>query len=540
MKSLVLVLIFLCGGCLRAQVVELSAGTSSLYQSQGGTVSVRSGTYTTSAGAGTINGRFYAGAQLVKATERAKYTFGIDNIPFNLPTDIFDSGHYLTAVGAGVATKAANSKVYAFVGATSTSFNSPFFNAAQAVTPAGILFVTGKVAPQWTASTRVIVSKQVTVLHSFAWNSGDGTQIAFSGGLGSNQLYGAASIAISRPRFDLKAAYYEAGSQFRRADVQTPLSSEPDRENVSFTLRPVKSLTLSAGRQNYLTPVYGTQNNLRSTVNQASANLQVAGVSLSAILLQSSYNGSSDIAMVYSANRDVTPRVHIGVSYLVSRLEGSAEADELISNVQETLNPRWTLSQTVNTSNGQNTFGFGGSFLSNLATLSADYQTYYVPARVGDPFEEALIFNAEIHLFGRLSLNGGTFVAPDGQLLYTAEAEGTVSREQGAGASAFQRYSMGAMMIHGRVIDTMGQPVMGAALLIDQLPVYTDSDGYFYVRERKPREHPLTVLVDQFLNGGNYRVVSAPPKASSSANENQIGTTVVVERIPPVKANHGN
>lgn len=532
MRVLVLVLVFVGGDFLNAQIVELSGGTSSLYQSQGGTVSIRNGTYTTSVGAGTVGGQFYGGAQLVKATERARYTLGIDNIPFNLPTDIFDSGHYLTGVGAGVTTKVDDANLYAFAGATSNTFNSPFFNGARAATPAGILFVTGKVAPQWTGSAHVIVARQVTALYSMAWNSGGGTQVAFSGGMGSYQPYAAASLSINRQRIDLKAAYYESGSQFRRADVQTPISSEPARENILLTVRPTPYLTLTAGRQNYLTPVYESQNNLRSTVNQGSASLQVVGVAMSAMLFQSTYDGRSDVAMVYSASRDVTPRVHVGASYLVSRPEGSNSTDELISTVQETLSPRWVLSQSVNTSNGQNTFGFGGSFLSNLATLSADYQTYYVPARVESPFEQALILNAQIHLFGRLALNGGTFVAADGQLLYTAEAEGAVSRQQGMETAAYQHYSMGGMMVRGRVLDLSGQPVMGAALLVDQLSVYTDSDGYFYVRERKPRTHPLTVLVDQFLNGGSYRVVSAPAEATSSASEDQTVMTVVVEKTP--------
>jgi hypothetical protein len=71
---------------------------------------------------------------------------------------------------------------------------------------------------------------------------------------------------------------------------------------------------------------------------------------------------------------------------------------------------------------------------------------------------------------------------------------------------------------------------MGAALLIDQLPVYTDSQGYFYVRERKPHQHPVAVLVDQFLDGGLYKVVSAPTEAKSSSDD-QTGLLVVVQRV---------
>jgi len=533
MKFLVLVSALLCGGCLQAQVVELLGGTSTLYQSTGGTVSVHSGSYTASAGAGTVAGQFVGGAQVVKATERARYILGSDNIPFDLPTDIFDSGHYLTALGAGVKTKWSNAKVYAFAGETSTSFNSPFFIGTQPAAPAGILFITGKVSPEWTATTRIIVSQRVTVLHSFGWDSGAGTQIAFTGGLGAYQPYVAGSLALNRNWIDLKAAYYESGSQFRRANVQTPLTSEPDRDNVLVTIRPTKDFSFGGGRQNYLTPVPGSQNNVRSSVNQASASYQIAGTALSAMVFQSTYGDSGDLAMVYSASRDITPHCHVQASYLVSRPDDSSTTDSFVTNVEEILSPRLTISQSINTSNGQSTVGFGGSFLSNFATLSAEYQTYYVPARVEAPFEQALIVNAEVHLFGRLTLSGGTFVGADGKLLYTTEAQGAVSREQAGGSGASQHYSMGGLMVRGRVMDLTGQPVVGAALLVDQLAVYSDSDGYFFVRERKPHTHPLTVLVDQFLNGGNYRVVSAPAAAQSSANENQLNAMVIVEKILP-------
>jgi hypothetical protein len=69
--------------------------------------------------------------------------------------------------------------------------------------------------------------------------------------------------------------------------------------------------------------------------------------------------------------------------------------------------------------------------------------------------------------------------------------------------------------------------------MIDQLPVYTNDDGYFYVRERKPHTHQLKVLVEQFLGGGAYRVVSAPATTRSTYEGSMPETVVVVERIAP-------
>jgi hypothetical protein len=70
--------------------------------------------------------------------------------------------------------------------------------------------------------------------------------------------------------------------------------------------------------------------------------------------------------------------------------------------------------------------------------------------------------------------------------------------------------------------------------MLDQLVVYTNEDGIFYVRERKPRPHQLKVLVNQFLGGGVYRVISAPATTRSSYEGNTPETVVIVQRVTPV------
>lgn len=515
-----------------AQVIELSGGASSLYQSQGGTVRVHVRGYSGSVGAGMINGRFYTGAQIAKSFEKGSVTLGTDNVTFDLPTDIFQSGHYLTVVGLGLRSRIGNANLYTFAGETSTSFNSPFFVGTRTEKPALLLFASGKVAPQWTASTRVLVplSYNATVIHSFAFDDEHGTKFAVTGGFGVGHLYAATSLALSRQKYDLKTAYIESSTQFRRANVAVPLTAEPDRDNTLFTVRPTKWSSFTVGRQNYLTPVYQTNLTIRSTVNQASASIQALGTSLSATIYQSIYSGGRNVATAYAASRQIGQRIHTQGSYLVSKPDRSPKSTSFIVNVQETITPRWTISQMVNTSGGRSTYGFGGAFLSNLATLSADYQTFYVPSRIGNPFEEALILNVQVHLFGGLTLSGGTFVAPDGSLLYTTEAEGMVSRDGSGVPGTPIHHSIGQMVLRGRVVDSAGQPIMGAALMVDQLPVYTDSKGYFIVREQKPHLHPLTVLVDQFLDGQSYKVISAPAEVRSSTND-QEDTVVIVQRV---------
>ena len=97
-----------------------------------------------------------------------------------------------------------------------------------------------------------------------------------------------------------------------------------------------------------------------------------------------------------------------------------------------------------------------------------------------------MIVDLQIHLFRGVTLHGRSFVAPDGSLSYTADATGIMTREATGGGGSVQHYSIGSSLLRGRVMDSKGHPVEGAALLIDSVPVFTDSDGRFFLREGKP------------------------------------------------------
>jgi hypothetical protein len=522
---------------LHSQVFEVGGGASSLYQAQGGTLAAHGPSYDASIGAGIVAGKFVGGANLTKMVGRSTYILGDDYIRFQLPTDIFDTSHYLVAQGAGVKTTLGSTKIFAFAGATSTEFNSPLFEGARAENPAGIVFLSKRLAPSLEASSKMVFSRQTTAIQSLEWQPAEKLKLAVSGGVGANQPYGAASLEFSRPWIDLKAAYIEAGSQFHRVAVETPLLSEPDRENVQVTVRPAKFISFSGGRQNFLTPLSNSQTNVRSSIDQVSGNLEVEGTGLTASLYHSTYLGESNNSTAYTVGRDFFSRVHTTASYLESRPNDAPRTRSFVANFSEVLSPRWNVNEVVNRSQGQTTVSFGGGFLSNLFSISADYETYYIPQRNSSPFEQALILDVQMHLFRGITLHGATFVAPDGSLRYTADAHALLARDgmiRGSNEEdTLERAAMGTMLLRGRVIDTKGNPIAGAALMLDQLVVYTNDDGLFYVRERKPHTHQLKVLVDRFLGGGVYRVISAPATTRSGYEENTPEIEVIVQQLAP-------
>jgi hypothetical protein len=519
------------GPQLIAQVFQVNGGASSLYQAQGGTLSVRGPSYQASLGAGTVAGRFVGGANFTKVVGRATWITGDDLIHFVLPTDIFDTSHYVVAQGAGVMTTLRNIGVFAFAGATSTEFDSPLFEGAKVENPAFILFLDRRLAPGLSISSKMILSRQITAIEGLDWAPADRLKIGFSGGIGANQPYGAASFDFRRKWIIVQAAYIEAGDQFHRAVVAAPLLSEPDRENAVVTFKPTRFFSISAGRQNFLTPLNNSENNVRSSIDQSTASLDVAGVGLIASFYHSTYLGNWNNSTAYTAGRNFTNRFHATASYLESRPNNAAKTRSFIANFSEVLTPRWNVTEVLTRSHGQSTISFGGGFLSNLVSVSAEYETYYVPQRNSSPFVQAMIIDLQLHLFRGVTLHGGSFVAPDGSLRYTADATGIMTRETTGSRGSAQHYSIGSTILRGRVIDSKGQPVEGAALLIDSIPVFTDSDGRFFLRERRPHTHKLQVLPDKFLNGGSYEVESAPATVKATKNSAEPETLIIVKKV---------
>jgi hypothetical protein len=228
--------------------------------------------------------------------------------------------------------------------------------------------------------------------------------------------------------------------------------------------------------------------------------------------------------------------VHATASYLESRPNNAAKTRSFIANFSEVLTPRWNVTEVVTRSHGQSTISFGGGFLSNLVSVSAEYETYYVAQRNSNPFVQAMIVDLQIHLFRGVTLHGGSFVAPDGSLRYTADATGIMTREAAGGGGSVQHYSIGSNILRGRVMDSKGQPVEGAALLIEGVPVFTDSDGRFFLREGRPHAHKLQVLPDKFLNGGSYEVESAPPTVKATKDGAGPEILIIVKRIEGMNA----
>ena len=522
------------------QAFQLAGGSSSLFQASGGSVDIHAPNYDGWMGLGTLDGQLRLGAFL--STEWQGYTFGAGDhtIPLQFPTDIFDNSHYFLGRGASVTATEGRLKIFAFAGATSTGFISPFFRGASPQDGVGALFFDMKLTPKLRAFSRNIFSNRQTLISGLEWQPQTWAKTALSAGMGANQGYLASSLAADRQWISLKAGYIFAGDQFRRIVVQTPLNSETDRENILVTVHPKPFFDLSAGRFNFLQPVGVTTGTLRATLDQYIASARAMKFTLTGSLFQSQVLGINTHGASFSLGRDFAHRVQ-ATSYVFNSRSGNAPSTTSLANMlREVISPRLSLLQVVNTTNGQTSVSYGGEFLSNPVAFGVDYQTVYSPFRSGDPFHQVLLLHVRLQPFGSFQVNGATYVAPDGSVKYTTYGNTMLYRGE-AGPGATTNFKLPKFVFSGQVVDEQGHPIAGAALRIGHDLVFSNSAGEFFLRKKRNRPCRVEIELDQFIVPGVFAVVSSPTVVvpSGQGSENPI-TITLRRRMPSHRDQHDN
>jgi hypothetical protein len=523
-----------CGA--RAQVFEISGGNSSLYQAGGGSVSMHGAGSDMTIGAGMFDGHFGYGARMDKQVGKSVYTAGDEQLNFLLPTDIFDPSHYLFARGMGYQTQRDGLNIVAFGGTNSTMDETPIFEAANFGEGMGFFSIRKAITPKWTLWSDTVASGKMTEITAVQWEPARKFALAAAAGAGANEPYGAASLNLSRRWADVLGSYISAGQNFRRVVVSSPIQAEPYKGNLLVTVRPTQFLSLSGGTQSFLVPSLDTNQNVSSSVRTASSTLAVAGASLSASVYNSSALGETTNAAAFTASRDVTHWVRLMSNYMVTKPKDSTATSILFTTITENLNQHFSVNESIDNSGGQTSLLYGGSLLTNFVTISANYENFYVPVDTTSPFQESLMLDVSLHLFGRATLHGATFVSPTGKTLYTTTADAVAVRGEST-ASEGEQIFIGNSVLRVQVVDADNRPVDGAALMIDGKEVFTDETGIFVMREHRPRKHTLKVMTLLFLDGGHWEVMSAPEIIRSSNREDDPGAVVVVRRIPAPAAN---
>ncbi len=520
--------LLVCPRSLSAQVIKIEAGASDILPSQGGSINFQGENYEGYVGAGDIGGVFRFGSYLKTSLYGQKLTLGDQSTAIGLPTDIFGGNQYFLTRGVGVSGQEHGVKVFLFGGATALGVGSQFFQGAQAQVPVGMLFLDIPLSDKLTFFSRNLGSRQQTSIQGLQWRPFKWIKTGFSAGIGGNQPYLATTLDAHRDWLDVKAGYISAGNRFRRITTPSVFVAEPDRENLLVTVKPFSSLVVIAGHQNLLQPQ--TDLNapfLRATVNQLQSSFTVAKFRLGAGIFQSHSQSFRSMGEDFSVSRAVTKNVEASVNYFRSLSGPRPRSSNFSGTIRETISPKLSLLQIVTKSQGGNTnVLFGGSYSTNRVTVSVDYQTLYLPF-LPQPFSQGLSVTLRLKLFGSFQVNGQTFRSSDGKLRYSAGASTLLVHNFQHGAHEGQ-ISIAKYVVRGHVRDESGAPIEGAALRIGNELIYTNAFGEFLLRQKKPGELRLEVVLAEFFNTFRFRVVAAPPTVIASPEDSAPDVLVVL------------
>src|SRR5581483_8153130 len=529
--------ILLLAASAHAQIFRVQAGESTMLNAEGGSVEFKAPDYDGSIGLGYYNDRIQFGGNTRYKFHGYTLLGGDENIPFTLPTDIFDASHYFSARGAGVTRKFEDSRFYAFAGTTSTWMGTGFFNAATSDRPAGVFFYERKLNSDLMFFSREIVSNTQTALQGVEWKPRKWLMTALTGGAGSNQGYFASSLDAETQTLALKASYVLAGDRFERVTVLSPFASEVNKGNVQMLYKPNRYVSITTGHQNILEPLAVGQPMQQASVNQFSTDLHIDKFYFGSGWFSSHAAGRGSSGKNLYIGRRLGQRMDVNVNYFSSKPQGQgttpAEKTTVLSGtVRENFSSRFSLLQLISRTSGQTTFAFGGDFTSNRFQFRADYQNVYLPFRPERPFQQALALNVMVRVRGPLQVMAVSNIAPDGRMRYSFGASTYLYRLSGMAANALpqQSFSMAKYVVQGIVTDEQGQAVEGAALQIGKETAFSDSSGHFQLRLAKHGPYVLTVVPDEFLTSTTYEVVTAPAQVRAEADDVAQAIEIVVRR----------
>ncbi len=529
----------LCAMCLvwparaAGQVFEVTGGASSLLDAEGGSLTVHAEDYTARVDLGYF-GRPSLGFFFSHPFQAGTLGAGDEQVPFVLPTDLFDHSFYFLARGMSFARTVPDGRLFVFAGTTTDGYFAPFLNVARADTPSGAVFYEKQLSSSVRFFSRNIFSTRQTSIQALEWAARKDIKMALSSGIGNNQPYGATSLSIVKLWMVLDASYALEGDNFRRVLVATPQLSENDRENIRFELHPVSNFRVIVSRNNYLADIQ-PEGIERAMVQGIGAGGSVAGFQMNGSWFDSSTSVGNSTAISLGVRRTITPHFEAGMDFLHDDFSKNASSHSLVGTLREILNSRFSVNQVISRNAGQTSVDFGGNFLSNFLSVSVDYQTVFLPF-VQSPngqFKQVMVLGLHFQLPHGMQFNLDTNVTPLGQVRYTAY--GTTYAYHGMGRDSSGTSFTGKFfqnVVRGQVLDPDGEPVAGAALQIGPELAVTDSEGNFMVRVKKAGELSLKIAFDDFTAPGRYVIVEAPQTVKAAHEDSAQEYSIVLRRIP--------
>jgi len=448
--------VLLLGVPASAQILQLSAGRSSLLGGTGGEITAFFPESTLSASAGFANGHFVFGAS---------ETFKIHGLDVTAGDRVFS--YSFDGAGLGVSTRglfvqrnSRHASLAVFVGSTGFGYATPFMVTAKSQHGGAGFFLQHHFDNGLLLSSLALIDGgKHTAVQGLSYRS-HSLHLAGSGGLLQNQKY---------------------------------FSGEADYQ-------PFQNLNISANHNDFFLADHLTTNSLSGFAG-------LGHITPQASLLGGQYR------MLKTTGASAGASLRIGSITVRSNFYESNHRVLLVHAVQEHFH-RWTVSGIVSQLQGQTSYAFGGGYHDNRISLSLDHSVLFFPIS-GKGFQQTTTVQVSLRLHDT-ALNFQTNVDPMVHIQYTTYASSYVQGPLAGAAMNSQSHSGGGkFVIGGAVVDEHGQPVEGAAIRLQGgAVVYSDSQGKFFARMKHDKPATLVVLLQEFAAPGRWAITSCPVDAA--------------------------
>lgn len=436
-----------------------------------------------------------------------------------LDTDEYDS-HGFTVRGGSYIHRTVNSSFQAFGGLLSQEMALPYMhtsltsgNALQP-TPLGAILYHRKLSKNIQIHSLTLMGNKLTSIESLGWTPSKSWRFAVAEGTGFGARYFAGSGDYFQKHAEARVSYTVAGKGFQRQE-QPYYSTELVGLNAHLTLTPVEAIRLMFAHERSRTKIVGFPS-VAGTIDSANLSTSVKGFQISpgvSLVAIDGRPGTTLTSMVSGSRRILPPWRSFGA--YIHTDSPSFKQQTIVAVNEFRVSSRLAIRQNYNRMNGRNSFSFGGQWVSNFISFSADQQIYVSPiasAFGGKSVFQAWTFNIRIRTPHGTNANVNSVVTPDGKVQWGGYLSGmrydSVGLAHASAGPVFSKY-----IIRGTVLDEQGNGVWGIAVKIGEDTVLSDEAGEFFLDVRNTKPVAVAVAKDSSVQPSYWLLTSAPSVA---------------------------
>ncbi len=433
-------------------------------------------------------------------------------LPATLDTDDYGS-HSFSVRGGGISHDTRTTHTQLFSGLLLEESMLPFMHTGDTVeTPLVVMSVSRRLSETLQMHSLNSYDGKVTSIESFGWKPAKSLILSGAGGVGAGAGYAAIAGEYLRRQLDLRTSYISASPKFERQE--TPYyNQEALGLNARVSFSPIDAVNLYYSHDRDRTIVVGYPA-VTGVSDSGSISINVAGFSLNPSASTVTMDGVSGPTKSesISVSRAITSRWRSFGSFI--NLDSSLIKEKVEVAVNEfKISSRLMITQDFNRMDGQNTFSFGGHWISNLISLSAEQETYVSPIATafgGKPIFQAWTFSIRLRMPHGSDANLTSIVDPVGKVRWGGYLSGlkysSVGPQNFDDTPSFSKY-----VVEGTVVDeATGLGIEGIAIQIGKDVAMSNASGAFYLDVKNTKAMTVQVLASYSTQAFPWRLVHAP------------------------------